>query len=131
MLCQHFPTLELELSSSLSKIKMVKKYNGMGVRAVPEFLYLYNKWETFRKGPPPIPQLILGFFIDPVLNNAAYLVTISGKNMSKCHSAFQYESSNKVLQYIHFIQLLTLKVIMPMKIFNNTIKSFKYKCLWM
>lgn len=106
----------------------------MGVSTIAllqKVLNLYNKLKTSRKAPPAYSTVNFRLFIDPVLNNAAYLVTISGKNMSKCHSAFHYESFNKVLQYIHFIQLLTLKVIMPMKIFNNTIKSFKYKCLRM
>lgn len=68
----------------------------MGVRALPQHnfrsfcIYIINE-KHLGKIPPPIPQLIFVFFIDPVLNNAAYLVTISGKNMSKCHSAFQYE----------------------------------------
>lgn len=36
MLCQHFLTLELELSTSLPKHKVVKKYSYVGVTAVPQ-----------------------------------------------------------------------------------------------
>lgn len=84
----------------------------MGVRAVPQHYFknfcidVLNEKCLRKLFPPLLPQFI--FFIDPALNNAAYLVTISGKNKSKCHSAFRYESFSKVLQYIHFIQLLTL-----------------------
>lgn len=42
MLCQHFLTLELELPISLSKVKMVKNYNCIGVRAVLPQHYFRN-----------------------------------------------------------------------------------------
>lgn len=68
MLCQLFLTLELELSTSLSKLKIVKKYNCMGVRAVPQHyfksfcIYIINK-KHLGKLPSPIPQLILVFLL--------------------------------------------------------------------
>lgn len=58
MLCQHFLTLELEMSTSLPKHKVVKKYSYMGVKAVSQHYFesfcidVINE-KRLRKFPPP------------------------------------------------------------------------------